>query len=94
MRVVLLLTALAACSPSPEQVALATCRTAIQGLLVDPLSAQFTGEKRVSGDHTATTYSLTVNARNKLGGYSGREVRECSVDPTGLAVIYLSRGEH
>jgi len=66
---------------------LALCRAAIQERLYDPRSAQFDGERLYVERPDERVYELTVNAKNRLGGYVGRERMFCAISvETGLVV--------
>ena len=76
---------------SQEQIDLAACRKAITATLIDPDSAQFSEEhfgfekeREIGRDRV---YLLTVNAKNRMGGYAGRKVTYCNVDSVSGAVL-------
>lgn len=63
----------------------AACREAVRATLVDPASAQFSDESLNATYPDERVYKLTVNARNRLGGYAGPRVVYCRVgQPSGL----------
>lgn len=64
--------------PTREQAELSACRAALRATLIDPESAQFS-EERLSSATPERVYALTLNARNRLGGYVGRQARLCWV---------------
>ena len=79
--VAVLALALAACTKKPTQAEadIAACRVAIRATLTDPDSAQFEGEHLVAQDAHERIYTLTVNAKNRMGGYAGRHDENCAI---------------
>lgn len=83
----LLVAAVAAGCSKPEpakltqaQADLAACRDAIRSRLVDPDSVKFTDEAPVPGRDGERGYTLTFNAKNRMGGFAGPQPLGCWVD--------------
>lgn len=66
--------AFAACSPSPDEIAIRAAEQSVRSALKDPDSAKFSAETvhqyKNSGSSLASVCGL-VNAKNAFGGYSG-----------------------
>jgi hypothetical protein len=66
---------------------LQACHSAVRERLVDPTSAVFGPPIRTTLSTGQRNYVLPVNARNRMGGYSGREQWVCFVsDATGVVL--------
>lgn len=74
---------ISACSNSPETDA----QKAVLSRLTDPDSAKF-GEFTIANEHSAC---LGVNAKNKLGGYTGEQQALLIRGPIGWEVADISR---
>ena len=83
---------MAAAPPKPPRDVreLALCRDAIRLGLYDPQSAQFDTERLYAERPDERVYELTVNAKNRFGGYVGRERMFCAVSVETGAVIRLT----
>lgn len=66
--------------PDPTTLAFAACKEAIRATLIDPQSAQFSGDRVDAVYNDEITVGVTVNAKNRFGGYVGREEKFCRVD--------------
>ena len=64
----------------PEAVALEACRAALRSTLIDPGSAQFSDEALDAVYPDEWVFRVTLNAKNRMGGYAGPAVRYCRVD--------------
>jgi len=75
----LALVVLAGCSkPHPDAADLAACKTAVKDALVDPDSAKFeTGYRRYEFPR-GHAYLMTVNSKNRMGGYAGKQQVDCT----------------
>lgn len=73
-------------------VELAACRDAVRAELVDPESARFEAEQFVGEDAGRRVYRLVVNAKNRMGGYAGREGRVCQFDMATGRLVSAGRG--
>ena len=80
--------------PVPEKhhaADLAACHAAVRERLVDPSSAVFGPPIRTTLSPGQRNYVLTANARNRMGGYSGREQWVCFVSDATGAVLRVIR---
>ena len=59
------------------------CRDAVRQGLVDPESARFEGEQYTGAVEGRRVYVLTVNSKNRMGGYSGRRRMTCTFNAAG-----------
>lgn len=58
--------------------------------LIDPSSAQFSSEKLNVEYPDERVYELTVNAKNRFGGYVGPERMFCAVSVTTGMVLRVN----
>lgn len=66
--------------PSQAEADVAACKAAIVATLIDPESVQFSEVGPVDAQAGERGYVLTFNAKNRMGGYAGRQPRGCWVD--------------
>ena len=82
---------LAGCTkpPTAAEIDLATCKAAILERLIDPESARFTEPFAAHTDDWRSV-SFVVNAKNRMGGYAGREKYFCRFDVKSGALLSVN----